>query len=58
MTDKEKAICKQYSKRDTNGKVHCSDCPLVIDKTACVCKKCNSAKQKEPYLFGVRWGNR
>jgi hypothetical protein len=39
MDNKEKAICKQYSKRDKNGKVHCSDCPLVIDKTACVCKK-------------------
>lgn len=39
MTDKEKAICKQYSKRDIYGKVHCVDCPLVIDKTACVCKK-------------------
>ena len=53
MTDKEKAICNQYSKRDINGKVHCSDCPLVIDKTACVCKKCNSAKQK---LHQIRKG--
>ena len=39
MIDKEKAICKQYSKRDKNGKVHCVDCPLVIDKNACVCNK-------------------
>lgn len=39
MTDKETAICKRYSKRDENGKVHCFECPLVIDKKSCVCKK-------------------
>ena len=44
MTEEEKAICRKYSKRDESGKVHCSDCPLVIDKECCVCKKCNSAK--------------
>lgn len=39
MTDKDKALCKRYSRRDENGKVHCYKCPLVIDKNACVCKK-------------------
>ena len=39
MTDEEKALCKRYSRRDENGKVHCYKCPLVIDKNACVCKK-------------------
>lgn len=39
MTDKDKALCKRYSRRDKNGKVHCFKCPLVIDKNACVCKK-------------------
>lgn len=39
MTDEETALCKRYSRRDENGKVHCYKCPLVIDKNACVCKK-------------------
>ena len=39
MTDKEKALCKRFSRRDENGKVHCFECPLIIDKNACVCKK-------------------
>lgn len=38
MTKKEKAICKQYSARDEEGKVHCMECPLVIDKTSFICK--------------------
>jgi hypothetical protein len=39
MTDKETALCKRYSRRDENGKVHCFRCPLIIDKNACVCKR-------------------
>jgi hypothetical protein len=27
-TDKEKAICKKYSARDSKGYVHCNICPL------------------------------
>ena len=30
LTDKEKEICNQYSKRDENGLVHCKECPLAI----------------------------
>lgn len=38
MTDKEKKICHKYSKRDENGKVHCFECPLVVDKYNMLCK--------------------
>ncbi len=27
-TEREKAICKKYSARDSKGYVHCNDCPL------------------------------
>ena len=36
--DKEKAICEKYSAKDQNGKVHCSDCPLVVSAAALMCK--------------------
>ena len=32
MTKKEKKICEEYSKRDSQGKVHCRICPLRIGK--------------------------
>lgn len=38
MTKKEKEICRKYSARDENGKVHCNECPLVIDHRNCICK--------------------
>ena len=38
MTEEEKAICKKYSARDEEGLVHCRECPLVLDKTAFICK--------------------
>lgn len=38
MTEEEKNICKQYSARDEEGKVHCMECPLVIDKMSFICK--------------------
>lgn len=28
LTPEEKEICKKYSEPDTNGRVHCSECPL------------------------------
>ena len=38
MTDEEKMICKKYSARDEEDKVHCMECPLVIDKLSFTCK--------------------
>lgn len=37
MTDKE--ICEKYSARDENNKVHCFECPLVIDDYKFICKR-------------------
>lgn len=30
LTEKQKKICEKYSAKDSNGFVHCADCPLVI----------------------------
>lgn len=30
--EREKAICKKYSTRDSEGKVHCNECPLNKSK--------------------------
>ena len=48
LTKEEKAICKQYSKRDENFKVHCNECPLVINRTWTVCKaNCRAEEWRE-----------
>ena len=39
LNAEEKEICKQYSKRKSDGLVGCPDCPLVINKRYCVCKR-------------------
>ena len=39
MTEKQGKICAQYSARDDSGKVHCCDCPLVVDREMMMCKK-------------------
>lgn len=39
LTKEEKEICKEYSKRDEKGFVHCIECPLTIDKRYALCKK-------------------
>lgn len=40
----EKTICHRYSKR-VDGKVRCSECPLVLDRRLCICK--SNATKKE-----------
>lgn len=50
MTEEEKAICKQYSARDEEGKVHCMECPLVIDKLSYTCKATEELHYAE-YIF-------
>ena len=47
LTLEEKEICKQYSKRRDDGKVKCPECPFVIDRRYCVCKKNISKKDYE-----------
>lgn len=38
LTIEEQKICDEYRKRDENNTVHCFECPLVVDRIACVCK--------------------
>ena len=38
LTKAEQKICDKYSKRDTNGQVHCYECPLVLDEHEIMCK--------------------
>lgn len=37
-SDRERKICKKYSKQDNDGKVHCFECPLVKDERSMMCK--------------------
>ena len=30
-------VCKKYSARDKDYKVHCNECPLVVDKNYAMC---------------------
>lgn len=39
MTEKQKKICTQHSARDESGKVHCCDCPLVLDREMMMCRR-------------------
>ena len=39
LTKEEKEICKEYSKRDEKGFVHCNECPLAVDERYALCKK-------------------
>lgn len=32
LTEREKEICKKYSACDENGRVHCAECPMRINK--------------------------
>lgn len=48
LTNEEKEICKQYSKRDENNTVHCYECPLVINTTWTLCKaNCRAEEWRE-----------
>lgn len=37
-TEREKAICQKYGSQDETGHVHCSECPLVVDGRAMMCR--------------------
>lgn len=34
LTENEMAICREYSKRDIEGLVHCNECPLSLGDPA------------------------
>ena len=52
LTDKQKKICEKYSERDENGKVHCNECPLVINAYALMCKAvCHYDRHEREWVF-------
>lgn len=50
LTSEEKKICKEYSKRDADGLVHCFECPLAIPDLRNVCKATCTKKEWEDIL--------
>ena len=47
LTTEEKEICKRSQKRRSNGLVGCPQCPLVLDRRLCLCKKNVTKKEYE-----------
>ena len=38
LTKTEQKICDKYRQRDNEGRVHCSECPLMMDEQTLICK--------------------
>ena len=58
LTEHEKKICKEYSKKNEYGFVSCWCCPLVIDELDCICYanidgRTQLAKKQKRYKGGV-----
>ena len=51
LNREEIEICKKYSARDDMYRVHCSECPLVIDHETLTCKR-NISKKEYKKLMG------
>lgn len=56
LTKEDKIICDKYSERDAKGKVHCFECPLVIDEGYMICKRnISKAELKEYGMDKEKW---
>ena len=54
LTEKQQKICDKYSTRDEQGKVHCKECPLVIDHYDHTCRAyMHYDKKKKEWVFDV-----
>ena len=53
LTKKEQEICNRYSARDSNGFVHCNECPLVFDTLLCK-SNCDETEWDE-YVNETEW---
>jgi hypothetical protein len=47
LTEEEKKICKEYSKRGEDGLVNCRNCPLEINRYSCKCYATIDGRTKE-----------
>lgn len=48
LTPDEERICAEYSKRDSNGKVHCCECPLKIGNPEALDFRCRKNSVYDP----------
>lgn len=49
LTTEEWIVCREHSKKGKDGKIHCSDCPLVMDKWEATCKANCTKEEWEKY---------
>lgn len=56
-TERQKKICTKYRERDENGKVHCFECPLVINPKACECRAWMHWDRHTQEWVEDGWGN-
>lgn len=48
LTEAEQKVCDQYGQVGADGKVHCAECPFVLDNRYCLCKaNCTEDEWKE-----------
>ena len=52
LTQEQETVCAVFRRRDRNGYVHCSDCPMRLDLQYSVCLKVVS---KEDALSNWDW---
>lgn len=45
-TEKDKSICAKFSTPDENGRVHCPECPLMVNAYELMCKANTSYNRK------------
>lgn len=50
LTDAEAEICKKHSAYDGSRKVHCFECPLVIDESGMICYANVDGRTKEAHM--------
>lgn len=52
LTEKQKTICEKYSTRDSEGKVGCFKCPLVISHRELMCRgNAHYDRHKREWIF-------
>lgn len=39
LNREQAVVCRVFSRRDKSGRVHCSDCPMVLHSRDCICLK-------------------
>lgn len=53
LTKFEKDICKKYSRRDKEGRVHCPECPLAVKTYFSECKRTMTDEEWRAYIVYI-----